>query len=534
MHNLSAFVCAALFLAASLTPAASRGQEELENPAESLIHRENIETPAEKMPTRGTPLDARIDRDTYRLDPGDRLLLSLWGATNKSFELAVTPEGDLLIPAVGPVRVSRLTIAESEQLISDRASSAYRNTRLTLSLLELREFRVHVAGRVKRPGTYLATPADRVNSVIRLAGGVTDSASLRRIELRRSGTVPTLVDLQMFLVAGDTADNPSLQMGDIVTVPIEGDSIGVWGAVHDPGQYEFRQGDTVKRLIRLAGGFRDDAQPTEIEWTSFSVDSAPAIVKKVRIGDLRSPGADPAVHPGDRLLFYPQSEWRLRHSVTLEGEVRFPGVYTIVEGRTRISEVIARAGGITSSASLQNSRILRRKVQQEIDPEYVRLSKIPVSDMRPEEYAYFKTRSRGVRGYLSVDIGNAIDRPGGVDDAPLVDDDLIEIDRRRATVEVAGQVRRPGLIAFENGNSVQFYIEQAGGYSSGAHLRKIRVIKRSTGLWLKPSAELVLEPGDTIFVPEKEPVEWWELFKEGLLVVSQIATTIFIIQSVTR
>lgn len=483
---------------------------------------------------RTTPLDARIDRNTYFLDPGDRVLVSLWGATNKAFELVVTPEGDLLVPAIGPVPVARLSITEAEQAVNRLGANAYRNTRISLSLVALREFRVHVAGAVRKPGTYIGTPADRVSSVVRLAGGFADSASMRRVELRRTGTAKRLLDLQMFAITGDTTDNPALEMGDVITVPVRGDSVSVWGAVRDPGRFEYRPGDTMLRLIRLAGGLRDDAQSTEVEWSTFPVDSGPAVTKKVKVGDLISSGRDTAVRSGDRLMVFPVAEWRQRQSVTVEGEVRFPGEYSIVEGRTRISEVITRAGGATGNASLVGSRILRRRVQAEPDQEYLRLSRMPAADMRPEEYAYFKARSREVRGYLSIDLGTALDDPGGVDDAPLVNGDLIMVNRARATVEVAGQVRRPGLIAFDEGNSAQFYIDQAGGTLSNAHRRGIRVIKQGTGIWVKPSEDLRLEPGDTIFVPEKEQIEWWTLFKEGLLVASQIATIIFIVQSVAN
>ncbi|HOF60691.1 MAG TPA: SLBB domain-containing protein [Candidatus Latescibacteria bacterium] len=527
---------AALFFSTqitALTPWAGDEEERQDRPPASE-ERDRTAQQSVSRAVSGTPLDMRVDREKYRLDPGDRVLVSLWGATNKSFELVVTPEGDLLVPAVGPVAVARLSLAEAERTLARQAANAYRNTRITLSLVALREFRVHVAGTVKRPGTYLGTPADRVSSVIRLAGGFADSASMRRIQLLRTGLPPRLIDLQMFSVTGDTTDNPSLEMGDVITVPVRGDSVSVWGAVRKPGGYEYRPGDTVLRLIRLAGGLRDDAQTAEVEWSSFPVDSAPTVVNKVSLDRLIATGSDTVVRPGDRLMVYPVAEWRRRQSVTIEGEVRFPGEYSIIEGKTRISDVIARAGGPTRSASLVGSRILRRRVQAEPDQEFLRLSRMPVADMKREEYAYFKARSRELRGYLSIDVGTALESPGGVDDAPLVDGDLIVIKRARATIEVAGQVRRPGLIEFDEGRSTQFYIEQAGGVLSNAHRRGIRVIKQGTGLWVKPSADLRLEPGDTIFVPEKESVEWWELFKEGLLVVSQIATTVFIIQSVVR
>lgn len=479
-------------------------------------------------------LDRLIDRSVYRLGPGDRILLGLWGATNRSFELEVTPEGDLLIPAVGPVRVAGQTLAEAERRVLASAESAYQNVRLTLSLVSLRTFRVHVSGHVTRPGTYAATSVDRVSSIIEGAGGLLDNSSLRRIVVRRSGVSVPLVDLELFYATGDTSLNPSVEMGDVVVVPVRGDSVALWGAVKTPGYHEYRPGDTISRLLRLAGGYAEDALVHEVEWASFPVDSGPAAVRLVDLATVRGTPLDSMVRPGDRLLIRSISEWRLRHSVRVAGEVQFPGIYPIVEGRTRLSEILRRAGGPAPEASLRNSQLVRTKVQRQADPEYERLSKMLVSEMRPEEYAYFKTRSRKGRGEAAVDFRRVLTAPGSVDDVLLVDQDVITLARRSDIVEIAGQVSRPGIIPLQEGNTVAFYLEQAGGFSWNADPRGVRVIKASTGVWVKPTNELVLEAGDTIFVPEKLPRDWWELFKEGLLITSQIATTIFIIQSIAR
>ena len=501
-------------------------------PSEEAAAPEEAREPTLLAPT--TALDRLIDRTTYRLGPGDRLSLGLWGPINKSFALVVTPEGDLLVPAVGPVHVAYLTIAEAERRIVAAGANAYQNARLTLSLTEVRTFRVHVTGLVEKPGTYLATPADRVSTIVQRAGGFMDNASYRRIRLDRSDAPSLSADLQLFYAAGDTSLNPTLEMGDVVTVPARGDSVAIWGAVQVPGNYEYRPGDTVSKMIQLAGGLTDDAAMNRVEWTAFPVDSGPPVVRTIDLSNLTDSPADNALRPGDRLLIQPLPNWRLRQAVTVEGEARFPGEYSIVEGQTRLSEVLRRAGGLTPEASLTTSRLVRSKLQETPDPEYERLSLMRAAEMNREEYAYFRARSREIRGHFPIDMGNALANPGGPDDMTLVDRDSILISRKPVTVEVAGQVARPGLIAYQPGRTVDFYIEQAGGLSWNARYRGIRVIKAETGLWVKPTDNAILEPGDTIFVPEKDPTDWWEITKEVIVLTSQVITTIFIVQSIAR
>jgi len=117
-------------------------------------------------------------------------------------------------------------------------------------------------------------------------------------------------------------------------------------------------------------------------------------------------------------------------------------------------------------------------------------------------------------------------------DISLREHDLIEVPTLSPTVNVAGQVNNPGLIRFKPGRDFEYYIEKAGGYSWNARKGKMRLIKAQTGKWIKPKKDTPIEIGDTIFVPEKQETEYWELWKDLLLVASQIATILIVIRSV--
>ena len=211
-------------------------------------------------------LDRVIDRETYRLGPGDELLLGQWGEMNDSHTLVVTPEGRLLVPSVGPFDVDGLTIVEAERRIIEGSGEAYGNTRLTLDLAKLRTFRVHVTGYVAQPGAYVATMADRVSDVVARAQGATRNASLRGINVTHRGGEVVVADLVRYSLAGDLTKNQPVEMGDVINVPAREDSIGIHGAVANPGYVEYRPGDTIRDLIEMSGGVQRGAILSRTEW----------------------------------------------------------------------------------------------------------------------------------------------------------------------------------------------------------------------------------------------------------------------------
>jgi len=175
--------------------------------------------------------------------------------------------------------------------------------------------------------------------------------------------------------------------------------------------------------------------------------------------------------------------------------------------------------------------VIRRAVESEEDPEFERLKTVPVSEMTDMEYEYFKIRSREESPPVVVDFVKLLVEGDESQDIILADRDEIEIPTLSPTVKVAGQVNSPGLIRFIEGRDFEYYIGKAGGYSWNARKGKIRLIKAHSGMWIKPKKETPIEIGDTIFVPEKQETDWWELSKDMLQAVSQIATVLIMIRS---
>jgi polysaccharide biosynthesis/export protein len=486
-------------------------------------------------PVTATALDRIIDRKTYRLAPGDKLLVSLWGSISRSHPLIVTPEGMILIPSVGPVTVGNLTLDDAQKKVIEVSRGVYRGASVTLNLVELRKFRVHVTGMVRNPGTYVSSPAERVSDVIEKAGGLAGNASYRMIRVTGPVSRSVSADLGMFVAAGDLAKNPVLEMGDVVYVPVRRDSVAIWGGVNIPGHVEYRDGDTIEDLLRLSGGLREDVSASSIvEWTSFPRDTGRYTTRSVSLSKARTAPLNTSLRPGDRLVVLASSAWRPRYAVTVAGEVRYPGTFPVVEGQTRLSEIIRRAGGLKPVASPNASYVLRRSLRDLPDAEYERLLQTSATDLTSQEKAYWRMRGRQRRGSIPIDFAKALANPGSAADMVLMDRDSVVVDRRRETIEIAGQVERPGLIAWKKGGTFGYYLRQAGGYSWNARTGDVRIIKAGTGVWLDVDDDTVLDPGDTIFVPDKPYKDWWTVFKDVLLVASQIATIILVISTTTK
>jgi hypothetical protein len=139
-----------------------------------------------------------------------------------------------------------------------------------------------------------------------------------------------------------------------------------------------------------------------------------------------------------------------------------------------------------------------------------------------------------MQGKYSIDFENLWQSKDKKHNIQLKHNDFIFIPDKSVTVNVSGQVKDPGLITYIPNKNYLYYIKQAGGFSWNARRSKIRIIRASTGEWLKPDEETVLEVGDMVFIPEKPDIDYWALFKDGMLVISQIATVALVITNIVQ
>src|SRR5229473_111755 len=203
----------------------------------------------------------------YKVGPGDVLVLILTGDVELAYTLPVTREGFTLIPQVGQVFASQLTLDQLRQVLYSRLGRVYSGvrrgpnatTRFDLSVAKVRANQVYVIGEVTQPGAYQISSLGTVLTALYAAGGVTERANMRRIEVQRLGKSVASLDLYDYLLRGNTRSDIRLETGDVVFVPVHDTRVQVSGAVIRPGIYELQTGEQLGDLLAASGGFRADA-----------------------------------------------------------------------------------------------------------------------------------------------------------------------------------------------------------------------------------------------------------------------------------
>ncbi len=501
--------------------------------------------------------DKKIDPATYIVGPGDAILLYVWGEWDLPYHLEVGPEGSLIIPTIGPFEVADKTLLEVREMLTAAAHEQYPNVKVSVSLLGMRFFTVYLTGAVLNDGSFIVHPTTRISELIERGGGFLDDlagtaieetvggkkitgrreftpqpAARRSIQLVHQDGSREAIDLELFRATGEIENNPYLRMGDVVHVPYLQYEIYAYGSVNQEGVQEFRPGDTIGTLMKLAGGKSGNAPLQEAEIWRFGADGRETIMKLVGAEDstLRTLEdiADFPLQPKDMLFVRTRSDWQQTPTVHVHGEVGFRGRYRITHGKTTLQEVVAMAGGFTEDASLAQASVVRAKFRAIVDPELRRLQQLQrvsgLADMSPEDRAYLKTKGRERRGRVAVNFERLFEANDESQNILIEGGDVIFVPEKRRTVSLSGQLWRPGLLDFEDGRRVGFYLEQAGGYTWNADKGGARLIRARTGVRERLDKNLIVEAGDELWVPEKEYRDWWEFAQSSLRTVAETLT----------
>ncbi len=516
--------------------------------------KELLDLKAQKMDFSSNLLDKKIDPDTYVLGPGDVLSVFIWGNFQGQYQLPITPEGVLLIPEIGPVQVAGLTLAQARIKTADDIGGRFRNVQTVVSLVSLRKFKVFIGGAVNNPGAYPATAVSRVSEIIELAGGFlnqkekdqnyradlqqdwdnTKLPAKRDIKIYRANGDTLKADILRFELTGRSDFNPQMQDGDNVFVPVREKNInfyGIFGAVRNQGYFEYSERDSLADLLNIAHGLSLDADSNSVEIVSFYPDNKSSYSVFV---DLRQSNWNVPLKPDDRVYVKPIQGYHEKNQVQLVGEFKYPGYYAIESDSTSLSEVVLKAGGFTEFASLQEAEMTRYTSEEVADPEFERLKKMLVADMSETEYEYFKIKSRSKPGRVSIDFEGLFVNKDFSKDIILRSGDIIYIPRKSKVITISGEVANPGLVAYVPGEDYRYYIKRSGGLSSRARKGGIAIIKGVTQEWQDPSNGKPLEPGDTIWIPEKKKSNTIALVKDIMVFVGNLATVYLVIRQATK
>lgn len=523
-----------------------------------------------KVPTGSIPMEGAIDAEKYTLGPSDVVAVGLWGPVSFSYTLAVTPEGTLILPSIGEIRVSGMKLSEAKKTVVQLVRKQYHMGDVTFTLLTPRAFIVSLRGAVSSPGQYVASSVDRVekifkegtkilypaatmavspsaNEEIRLPSLGREnehfkSASTRNIMLIRKNGDTLHVDIPKFYGTGEDRFNPYLLDGDIIVVKkrnLEYDFVSIQGAVNVPGSYEFVNGDRLLDLINVAQGLTTMVDSTQIILSRL--DEAGLDVSE-EVFDLRSVKAglseNKVLMRGDRILIKGKASQKRDFQVYVSGEIKNPGYYPVTQGRTRLSRLIQNAGGFTDHALLSGAMLLRKEqeLNEIVDAQFHYARSIRANPLLPGDSTYYFLEQRSGYQPVVVNFSKLFSEKDTTFEVIVRGDDIVFVPSNLHTVIVNGQVVTPGHIPYVPGMNYQYYIKQAGGFLESAIPGDVRVIKKATLAWVDPS-ETNIESGDQIWVPKKLSRDFSYYFgigRDAVSVVAAIATAVLLYIQVSK
>jgi len=431
---------------------------------------------------------------------------------------------------------------------------------------------VSVWGDVRGPGTYRTSGQIHLSDAVHLAGGLAPDAKVDDAQVFRylpdGKTKIFSVSLNLAL-EGDPTANILLQPRDRLLIHRSTDSIQpasvyVQGEVGKPGRYPLTTNMTISDLIRVGGGLKPSANTqtadlTHYEWTNpekLSGEHQSVAIAAALVGDS---SANLPLSNGDVLTIRQLPGWNdLGASISVKGEVKNPGTYGIRPGE-RLSSVLLRAGGFQSDAYAYGA-VLQRVQVRELEAKEQNQMILRVKDLRSnlellpdtdqkqkqakemalQQYQTTLTQlsSNPPVGRVAIRISSNINRwKNSAADVEVRAGDTLVVPKRPSFVMVSGQVFNPTAVSYRPGKSAKWYLSQAGGPTTVSDKKAIFVIRADgsvigakESLWSGRSLSAVLQPGDTVVVPEKAiggGIQWQTVFL-ATQVASSIASTVFI------
>lgn len=379
----------------------------------------------------------------YVLGPGDQVVIDIYGASQKSENLTVSPDGDITVPGYGPIHVAGLTVAGAQSKIRGTLGSRYASSSLKIGVGQTRSIMVNVMGEVKAPGTYTLSAFATVFHALYMAGGISDLGTLRNIKVFRGGRQVTVVDVYEYILNGRLAGNIRLQENDVIVVGPYECLVGIQGNVKRPMFYEMRPTESVAQIIKYAGGFTGDAYKKAVRLVRKSGERYS--VHTVEEFDMSSF----KLTDGDAITVDGMIN-RFENMVEVKGAVFRPGQFELGKQITTVRSLIEAAGGLTEDAFTSRGVMYRMKEDRTLEA-------------------------------LSVDIAGIM--AGSVADIPLNNEDVLFIPTQTERVSerivtIQGEVFSPGTYQFADNETIEDLILRAGGLTDAASLSKVDVSRR--------------------------------------------------------
>ena len=379
----------------------------------------------------------------YRLGPGDAVIIDIYGASQKTIESTVSPDGEVTIEGYGPVSVSGLTVAQANARLRNTVGSRYRSSRIKLTVGQTKTIMVNVMGEVKIPGTYTLSAFATVFHALYMAGGTNDLGTLRNIKVYRHNKLVTVVDIYDYILNGKLTGNVRLADNDVIVVGPYDCLVTIAGKVKRPMIYEMKKNESVNSLLKYSGGFTGDAYKKSVrlnrktgrEHAVYNVGEFD--FSSFRIDDGDSISVD-SILP------------RYANTVEVKGAVFRPGMYNLGEEINSVRTLVEHAEGLTEEAFTNRAVMHRMKSDRSLE-------------------------------VISVDIAGIMN--GKTPDIPLKENDVLFIPTRQEkiverTLTIRGEVQYPGVYQYADNETLEDFVLQAGGLTDKASTVNVMVSRR--------------------------------------------------------
>jgi protein involved in polysaccharide export with SLBB domain len=381
----------------------------------------------------------------YIIGVGDQISVDVFGVSDVTKKLKVTPEGDIRFPNLGPVKVSGLTVEEARVKMKKALTKIYPgitngSVSVQLSVGQIRSIQVTLIGEIKYPGNYDVSSLSTLMNALYTSGGPNAIGSFRNIELVRNGKSIAVFDLYDFLLKSDLTKNLLLQDGDVIRVNPYQTRVALKGAVKKQALFDVKPNETAADILNYAGGFADIGYKEIIRVFRFGTRSKELItVKSNQLASFKLVSGDTLVVDTLANVF--------DNRVSVNGAVYYAGAYGITQ-MPMLKDVIEAA---KPKADAYTARALLRRLKPDLTPEFI-----------------------------NFNINEVL---AGKFNLPLVREDSIQIYkiselREKYLITVNGEVNKPGVYDYFDNMTVQDLVLMSKGYKEGASLQKIEVSRR--------------------------------------------------------
>ncbi len=509
----------------------------------------------EQLPRFGLDLLLPGDRDYarpatstvppgYVLNVGDVVAISMAGSIEGSVEREIDTRGRIFLPRVGAVNLSGVRFGDLKDVLTRAINTRFRGFTVDVSVRQLRGIRVYVTGFANNPGSFSVNSLSTMVNAVLAAGGPNAGGSFRSVKLYRNNQLVSDFDLYQLVRGGDRTNDVVLQNEDVLYIPPLGAQVAVAGSVNAPAIYEAKPGETLEQLVRYAGGPSDLADKSRLMLYRLSDANAVGVQQVPQLAAASAParGGDIVQVLSEGTLQRPTATQSVL--VRIEGEVGTPGSYYL-PANTRLTDVVARAGGLTDRAYVYGTRFERISVRRQQAEAYrdairqleISLSAAPLTSdqsIAAGERAAQQQAAREVLERLRAaepDGRVVLDLPPAATTLPadfvLENNDRIVVPARPTTVGVFGAVYRPASFAIDGAKpmKVSAYLTRAGGPLRAADKGAIFVVRANGEVLSKRTGALnaYVLPGDVIFVPVKtQSGSLWAKIREITTIVFQL------------